>query len=677
MRSGRGFLAVSVSVLAFLTVALLSLPPLSVRAAGPRAAASVSMAALADDLEPPVTVLSPDDGLWHQRSAFALSVTDASDIAATTWVVDGEQIAVSPGAPLLPSSVDQGSHSVEYWSSDVAGNVEPPHSSVIKIDDTPPASTVAGNDTEWHNTDVTLSFAAIDAFSDVAMIESRLDGGSWDAGPSRTVLAPMDHANDGVRTVEYRAVDTAGNIEDANSVPVKIDTAPPVTTQTGADSTWHNNDVTVTLDASDADSGVATTEYRVGAGDWTTGTSVVVAAPADHSNDGLHTIAYRSTDLAGNAETAKSATVRIDTTAPVTSDSSDTAWHRSTFMLVLTPGADASGVTKTEYRIDGGSWTSGDTLTIANDGVHTVTYRSTDAAGNVEADRSCQVKIDGTAPVTQQSGADGAWHKTPVTVAFSADDGASGVARTEYRVDGAASWTSGDSVVVSKHGVHTVAYRSADRADNVEESHSVQVKIDTSAPVTFDDAPTRWRNATVTVTLQASDIGSGLSSGLAGTEYSVLFGGVQGPWQNGRTIVIPADPTGHVGDGRHTITYRTTDAAGNTEADKTCAVRIDTQRPKPRTPVAKSVRRGSWVSLPYSIADARPGSPTATVTIRIKTLGGSTVKQVLLRDRKVNTSLAYRFRCTLAKKTYKFWVYARDAAGNTQLKAASNRLTVR
>ena len=80
---------------------------------------------------------------------------------------------------------------------------------------------------------------------------------------------------------------------------------------------WVNHAVTVTLTATDTGSGIAHTEYRLDAGDWTIGTSVKVAAPPDHSGDGIHTIAYRSVDRAGNVEPAHDCLVRVDTRAPV------------------------------------------------------------------------------------------------------------------------------------------------------------------------------------------------------------------------------------------------------------------------------------------------------------------------------------------------------------------------
>src|SRR5206468_1317777 len=96
-----------------------------------------------------------------------------------------------------------------------------------------------------------------------------------------------------------------------------------------------------------------------------------------------------------------------------------------------------SGVATTEYRLDdAASWTAGTSVAIASDGVHTIAYRSTDAAGNVEAVRTATVGIDTQAPVTTDDAPAG-WSASAVTVTLAAADaGASGVAATEFAVDG-------------------------------------------------------------------------------------------------------------------------------------------------------------------------------------------------------------------------------------------------
>jgi glucose/arabinose dehydrogenase/type 1 glutamine amidotransferase len=57
-------------------------------------------------------------------------------------------------------------------------------------------------------------------------------------------------------------------------------------------------------------------------------------------------------------------------------------------------GACASGVERTEYRIDGGAWTAySQPFTVSAPGAHTVDYRSTDAAGNQESPRQVSFTI--------------------------------------------------------------------------------------------------------------------------------------------------------------------------------------------------------------------------------------------------------------------------------------------
>ena len=95
------------------------------------------------------------------------------------------------------------------------------------------------------------------------------------------------------------------------------DVTPPVTTVSGADDAWHRQAVVLTFSAIDRDgSGVAYTEYRLDGGAWTQGTHLRVTAPADHTNDGVHTIGFRSADVAGNVELEQTCTVKIDTRAP-------------------------------------------------------------------------------------------------------------------------------------------------------------------------------------------------------------------------------------------------------------------------------------------------------------------------------------------------------------------------
>src|SRR6187551_161731 len=173
----------------------------------------------------------------------------------------------------------------------------------------------------------------------------------------------------------------------------------PVTTD-DAPAGWGNTAVTVTLSVTETGSGVASTSYRIDGGSFQNGTSISIPAPANHSNDGVHTIEYRTTDVAGNVETLRSATVRIDTTLPTTTNDAPAGWRSVPVTVTLTPADALSGIASTQYRIDGGSFQSGTAISVpapadhSNDGVHTIEYHSTDNAGNAEPLQTTTVRID-------------------------------------------------------------------------------------------------------------------------------------------------------------------------------------------------------------------------------------------------------------------------------------------
>ena len=100
------------------------------------------------------------------------------------------------------------------------------------------------------------------------------------------------------------------------------------------------------------------------------------------------------------------------------------------------------------------------------------------------------------------------WYTGPATVTLTAADeaGGSGVASTEYQLDGATDWTAYTAPVpVTGDGAHEVRFRSTDEAGNVEATKTVAVKIDATAPVTSATfAPANddgWHDGAVPVVL--------------------------------------------------------------------------------------------------------------------------------------------------------------------------------
>lgn len=152
-----------------------------------------------------------------------------------------------------------------------------------------------------------------------------------------------------------------------------------------------------------------------------------------------------------------------------------------------------------------------------------------------------------------------------------------------------------------------------------------------------------------------------------------------GPWASWHGFASFPVVTLPAGDGVKQVSAQYAgDLAGGGRAYspvRTIAVTLDTGRPVPKAPRRATTRRGAYATLRYRVNDAL--GPKARVTIKVKTLGGRTVKKVTFASKPVNTLLAWRFRCRLARKTYRFYVYATDAAGNVQSKVGRNRLIVK
>ena len=236
---------------------------------------------------------------------------------------------------------------------------------------------------------------------------------------------------------------------------------------------WYTGGVTVTLTAADNDggSGVASTEYQIGAAtDWTAYTG-----PVPVTSDGTHEVRFRSTDSAGNVEETRSVTVKIDSTAPVSSaqfaPANDNGWHDGAIPVVLTSVDAGSGVDLLEWSLDGGAWTPyTDPVEVTGDGEHELLYRATDTVGNVETLKSAIVKIDGSKPTLLVSGlADGQLYgdSQDVRVSWQAVDPTSGIASTVGTLDGE-SYRSGtlQALYELPLGLHELTVTATDRAGN-------------------------------------------------------------------------------------------------------------------------------------------------------------------------------------------------------------------
>jgi hypothetical protein len=422
----------------------------------------------------------------------------------------------------------------------------------VHVDRTAPEVVPAVRDADrgqWWSAPVDVSFRCTDAVSGVAHCP-----------------APVTVGEGADQVVSATARDVAGNEAAASRPGLQVDLTAPVLTGTAEPapaSGWYRSDVTVTWDCRDPLSGV----------------DGGCPEPTVLTGEGDLAAAATVQDRAGHRTTATVDGIRVDRTSPVTAAElpvePESGWYAGRVPVVLTATDALSGVARTTVSVDGGpAQTYDGPVVVEGDGVHTVRFWSTDEAGNTEQSRTVTLLVDGVAPASSvrtssEPGATG-WHAGPVSVLLAATDAGSGVAETQVALgDGAARPVTG-SLLVEGDGVHVLRFWSTDGAGNVEPARTLEVRIDGTLPVTTPSAPavpaSGWYAGPVDVTLAAADATSGVVS---------------------TTVVVDGAParayTGPVrvsGDGRHTVRFWSTDAAGNVEESTTLALAIDATAPQ-------------------------------------------------------------------------------------------------
>ena len=274
-----------------------------------------------------------------------------------------------------------------------------------------------------------------------------------------------DAVADGQYDLRVVTTDLAGNAFTSPAVTVLVDHTAPTTSALLAPGSPSNAPVTVSFSAADGTgSGVAKTAYSVDGGPLLQGTSVVIPAPGDHSNDGTHSVAFFSTDDVGNVETpANTVDVVIDTTAPSGSGGDPGDYLRGIANLSYSTGAgDVSSVQFQFSPAGANSWANigaadisppyeaSWSTTLVADGEYDLRAVVTDTTGNVanELLPGLPKTVDNTpASGSITSPAAASYVAGTVTVTANASDGpvppASGVSavRFEIKPSGAGAFT--------------------------------------------------------------------------------------------------------------------------------------------------------------------------------------------------------------------------------------------
>lgn len=357
-----------------------------------------------------------------------------------------------PASPASFPVSNQGTTSISYFSTDVAGNREASKSLAVRIDTTVPvitgSRTPAANADGWNKAGVTASFLCSDALSGIA-----------------TCSLPQSFITEGTNlSATGTATDRAGNTASTAVSGINVDlTAPTITADVtttpgdGPNSGWYKGIVTIAYTCSDALSGIAPG-----------------GCPATQTlaSDGLaQSTSGTVSDRAGNAATATVNGINIDRTPPTITGSRDPAANDN--------GWNNVDVTASYVCQDVLSGIVSCTLpqVVSGEGAaQSSTGSAMDLAGNLATATVSPISIDKTPPTISASAAPApnpaGWNRTDVTVTFTCADALSGV-------DSCAA-----PVTLGTEGSNLSASGTAvDLADNTAVATLTGIKLDKTAPV--------------------------------------------------------------------------------------------------------------------------------------------------------------------------------------------------
>ena len=279
---------------------------------------------------------------WVKAAAtVSLSATDTGSWVKNTYYRINGSAPTTYTAPFTVSA--EGTTTVEYWSVDGAGNTESAKSTTVRIDKTRPAITDDAP-ADWVRGPVSVHLDSTDADSSgVAhdlLLHRRLR-------PLASYTGTIVISAEGTTTLRYRAIDAAGNTEATKTTRAHRRHGSGEHRRR-ARARWVNGPVDVTLSARPTRSRA----WRHRATRSTAATRRDLHGPDHRDRRGHHTLDYAATDAAGNTETTKTATVRIDDTAPVTTSNAAGDATSETATITLSPPTPSRASQSTQYRLD-------------------------------------------------------------------------------------------------------------------------------------------------------------------------------------------------------------------------------------------------------------------------------------------------------------------------------------
>ena len=498
----------------------------------------------------------------------------------------------------ISASVD-GTYVIKLLVTDNVGNSA---SSTFSLVWDTVAPTVNAGTNKTASSTFTTNASASDVTSGVASYQwSKVSGPGTITFSSSTASTTNVFANtDGTYAIKLLATDNASNSA-SSTFSLIWDTIAPSSVSSNADGNWHTSPIVVTLSCTDGTSGcnqIYYCTYLASSTPCTPDTNYATSGTSfafTYSTEGDSVLRYKANDFAGNTTGIYTDAnhLKFDNQLPTVTVATSTSANASTVVFTCDDGVLGSGCYRIYYTTDNtnpslsspfvdasSSWQ----FTIPSEGDYVLTYFPTDIAGNSGQIIIGHRQVDKTAPNTSDDFRNNnIWANSNQTITLTPSDPSpsSGILWTRYCVDTNNTCSSAtgtdyvNPVVIPFEGISYFRYASEDNANNIQNTVSKIIKIDTVVPTTGDSASTSqgpyiygsWTNNNVTVTLTPSDV----TSGVASTTYCTSTSDTCNPsidYSTSSPVVISTAGTTY-------FRYTSTDKAGNIQTTVSRTINID------------------------------------------------------------------------------------------------------
>ena len=372
----------------------------------------------------------------------------------------------------------------------------------------------------------------------------------------------------------------------------------PNLTVVGGGDEWTNQDVTLTITATDAESGIKSVYI-----DNEKLTDFVEGTPYTYvvSDEGKHHYTVKVLDFNDNGA-ARDVTVKIDKTAPTLSVSADNTVAAQQREISISTQDALSGVKS--LTVNGEDIIGKTTYTATANGDYK--FVATDNAGNTTEKTVTVSNVDNDKPILTISGVPRVWTNQSAAISISTDK------TCDIYVDGAKIDIQTTSTIYTVDENKTFVVRAVDAAGNEVTETVVVDKIDKTAPVLSDlTRITDWTKEGE-ITFKATDADSGIKEvTCGGTEVSQADG----------VYKIPVAQNG-------TYTIVITDNAGSSTTEEVVVDKIDFTPPTLAVSADNLTDYVKQVTFTVSAADEENGSGIRSVTMNGEDIMGRTTVTV-------------------------------------------------